>query len=103
MVAVGHWRQVVHPQKEGQDDEKRERKEFEKGRSYFRPSYAFRCNMHRALLSHRDAGCADKPFVLKAVTAFDKGNKAHKGIPALIEMVEKEVKGRLKIQWLGGP
>lgn len=46
---------------------------------------------------------ADKPIVLKAVTSFDRSNKAHKGIPSLIEMVEKESKGRLKIQWLGGP
>jgi len=46
---------------------------------------------------------ADKPIILKAVTAFGKNNVAHKGIPPLIDMVKKESQGRLIIKWIGGP
>ncbi|HOO90113.1 MAG TPA: TRAP transporter substrate-binding protein DctP [Syntrophales bacterium] len=46
---------------------------------------------------------AEKTYVLKAVSAFSQNDVALKGVPKLIEMVEKESQGRLKIKWLGGP
>jgi len=46
---------------------------------------------------------ADKTYVLKGITSFERNNIANKPIPDFINMVEKESKGKLKIKWLGGP
>lgn len=44
-----------------------------------------------------------KQIVLKGVSAFPRNNLYNTHIPVLIEMIEKDSGGRIKINWLGGP
>jgi TRAP-type C4-dicarboxylate transport system substrate-binding protein len=41
--------------------------------------------------------------VIKAISAFPKTNPVQMTIPTMIEMIEKDSGGRIKINWLGGP
>ena len=42
-------------------------------------------------------------MVLKAVTMFPKGHLNNDPVPIFVEKVNKAAKGRLKIDWVGGP
>ena len=46
---------------------------------------------------------AEKPIVLKGVSAFPKSHPVNASIPAFIDMVNKESNGKLSIKWVGGP
>jgi TRAP-type C4-dicarboxylate transport system substrate-binding protein len=43
------------------------------------------------------------PIVLKGVTAFPKNNLNNDPVPIFVDKVNKRAKGRLRIDWLGGP
>jgi TRAP-type C4-dicarboxylate transport system substrate-binding protein len=43
------------------------------------------------------------PIVIKALTAFPKNHLNNDPIPIFIQKVNERAKGRLKIDWLGGP
>ena len=42
-------------------------------------------------------------IVLKATTAFPKNMRFNMHVPKLIELIEKDSGGRIKVVWLGGP
>lgn len=44
-----------------------------------------------------------QPIVIKGVTAFPKTHLNNDPVPFFIEEVNKRAKGRLRIDWLGGP
>jgi TRAP-type C4-dicarboxylate transport system substrate-binding protein len=46
---------------------------------------------------------AEEPIVLKGVTGLPRPVPFNSDVPTFIKMVEERSKGRLKIQWMGGP
>ena len=44
-----------------------------------------------------------RPIVIKAITAFPKNHLNNDPVPMLIQKINERSKGRLKIEWLGGP
>lgn len=47
--------------------------------------------------------CGDKPIVLKGITAFPKSQREFEVVRELVDQVNTRSKGRLKINWIGGP